>query len=69
MPPDALWASLSAEERQVLDRLLGGGHSPMTVDIADRLVALGLVERLLGTFALTRAGRDLVLRHFNWQGP
>lgn len=51
---DPLWERLSPEERHVLDRLLGGGSSPMTADVADRLIAFGLLERLLGSFALTR---------------
>lgn len=41
----------------------------MTADVAGRLIAFGLVERLLGSYALTRTGRDLVLRHLGCRAP
>lgn len=66
---DPLWDQLTHKERHVLDRLLGGGVSPMTADVAGRLIAFGLVERLLGSYALTRTGRDLMLSHLGWKAP
>lgn len=63
---DPLAAELTLEERRALEGLLGGGATLVRPAVAQRLVALGLVERLLGSFALTRTGRDFVLRQRGW---
>ncbi|WP_417417958.1 hypothetical protein [Hoeflea sp.] len=55
------WSDLDENEQTALKRLNRGPYPALEPSMAERLIALGLVERRPRGIGINRAGRELVI--------
>ncbi|AKH98812.1 hypothetical protein IMCC20628_00076 [Hoeflea sp. IMCC20628] len=55
------WSELNESEKTALKRLNRGPYPALEPSLAERLIALGLVEQRPSGIGINRAGRELVI--------